>query len=119
MTQPLTGDDPQAVFEKVAEAISKQSGHPAERVQLDSKFEDLGIDSLDATEILFELEDELDVDIPNDDARGMQNVQQVVDGLCKLLRGEGAAASAPTASDAAAPAAATDPADPTAERTES
>lgn len=105
MTQPLTGDDPQAVFAKVAEAISKQSGHPADRVKLDSKFEDLGIDSLDATEILFELEDELDVDIPNDEARGMQDVKQVVDGLCKLLRGETLETASPaSATDDAAPA---------------
>jgi acyl carrier protein len=76
------------ILEKVAQAIATQKQCPVESITLESKFEDLGVDSLDAAEILFELEDSLDVDIPDGPARSMRAVHQVVDGLEKLVAGE-------------------------------
>lgn len=85
MNNPSTGTPSQEVLDKVIGAIAKQKEIPPESITLSSKFEDLNVDSLDATEILFELEDDLDIDIPNDEARGMRDVRQVVEGLEKLL----------------------------------
>ncbi len=41
---------------------------PLERqmVKVDSTFDDLGIESLDLVNIVFEIEDEFDIEIPND-----------------------------------------------------
>jgi len=77
------------MVDKVINTIAKQKEIPPDSITLTSKFEDLNVDSLDATEILFELEDELDVDIPNDQAREMRDVGQVVAGLEKLLASKG------------------------------
>ena len=76
------------LFAKVAEKVAEQKGIEAAEISMDSRFEDLEVDSLDAMEILFELEDDLDLDIPDTAARAMRTVSDVVDGLGKLARGE-------------------------------
>ena len=88
------------ILEKVAAAVAEQKGIDACEVRIDSTFESLGMDSLDAFEIIFELEDALDVDIPDGPARAMRNVQDVVDGLGKLVRGEELTVPEPPATDA-------------------
>ena len=85
MTEHKTQEE---IFAIVAEKIADQKEIEVEKISLDSKFEDLEVDSLDAMEILFELEEELDLDIPDMAARSMRTVDDVVDGLGKLIRGE-------------------------------
>ena len=85
MTEHKTQEE---IFAIVAEKIAAQKEIEADTISLDSKFEDLEVDSLDAMEILFELEEELDLDIPDMAARAMRTVDDVVDGLGKLIRGE-------------------------------
>ena len=50
-------------------------------------FEQLGIDSLDAAELLFTLEDDFGIVIPDDKAQSMRSVGQVVDALRGLTAG--------------------------------
>ena len=88
MTDNTSDSDFQALKEKVIAAIAKHKSLPEEMVTLESTFEDLGVDSLDALEILFELEDDLDVSIPDTAARALKNVGEVVVGLQKLQAGE-------------------------------
>jgi len=88
VTDEPTGDDVQDVTAKVIAAIENQKDLPKGAVTIDSDFDQLGLDSLDAMEILFDLEEVLDVDVPNEAVRSMENVRQVVDGLVKLKRGE-------------------------------
>ena len=76
------------ILETVADAIAEVKEIPQKYVTLDASFEELKIDSLDAIEIVFFLEDKLDVQIPDHAVRAMQNVLQVVDGLELLKRGE-------------------------------
>lgn len=78
----------QELFEKVAARVAAQKNIDAATISPDSRFEDLGVDSLDAMEILFELEEEFDLNIPDRAARAMRTVHDVVDGLGKLIRGE-------------------------------
>jgi acyl carrier protein len=58
---------------------------PPESVTIDSTFEDLKIDSLDGINILFELEGEFDVDIPDDEAKRIRSVREMVVGIETLL----------------------------------
>lgn len=58
---------------------------PLESVQPDSSFESLGIDSLDRLNILFDLESEFDIEIDDEQAKQVQNIHQMVDGISKLL----------------------------------
>jgi acyl carrier protein len=73
------------VAEKVLAVIAQIKRLPAESIALDSSFEQLGIDSLDGMNILFELENEFDINIPDDQARSIRSVREMVEGVKKLL----------------------------------
>ena len=57
---------------------------------IDSEFEQLGIDSMDAVEILFALENEFDVSIPDDEVRTVRNVRQMCEGVERLVAAKSA-----------------------------
>lgn len=67
---------------------------PLESVQPDSSFEALGIDSLDRLNLLFDLESEFDIEINDEDAKQVQNIQQMIEGITKLV--EAKTASSPS-----------------------
>ncbi len=53
-----------------------------EKLQPDTKLvDDLSLDSLDMVEVVYELEDRFDVQIPEDRIESIRTFQQVVDGL--------------------------------------
>jgi acyl carrier protein len=70
---------------RVTGVIAKTQHLPPESVTVDSTFEDLKIDSLDGINILFALESEFDVDIPDDAAKQIRSVRQAAEGIEKLL----------------------------------
>jgi acyl carrier protein len=53
------------IFEKIATILSTKKGIDKELIFIESSFEDLGLDSLDAVELISDLEDEFNVTIPN------------------------------------------------------
>lgn len=73
------------VVDRVAQVIAKTQHIPLETVTIDSTFEDLKIDSLDGINILFALESEFNVDIPDDAARQIKSIREMVSGIEKLL----------------------------------
>jgi acyl carrier protein len=77
---------------RVVGVIAKTQKIPAESVTIDKSFEELKIDSLDGINILFALEGEFDVDIPDDAARGIRTVRDMVEGIEKLLAAKAQAA---------------------------
>lgn len=87
--------------ETVIQAISKVKDIPVEKITTESTFEELDVDSLDAIEILFEIEEAYDISVPTDQLQGLSNVQDVIDGVQGLLdkASAGDAASAPDADD--------------------
>jgi acyl carrier protein len=66
---------------------------PLETVTVDSEFQQLGIDSMDAVEILFALENEFDINIPDDEVRQVRNVRQMCEGVEKLVAAKSNAAA--------------------------
>lgn len=70
---------------RVTGVISKTQHLAPESVTIGSTFEDLKIDSLDGINILFALESEFDVDIPDDAAKQIRSVRQAAEGIEKLL----------------------------------
>jgi acyl carrier protein len=70
---------------KVLEIIAQQKRIPAEQVTIDSSFAELGLDSLDAVNILFELESAFDINISDDKARQIKSVREMVDGVRTLV----------------------------------
>lgn len=74
--------------EKVLEIIAREQHLDPGKVTMDSTFEELGIDSLDGVNILFALEEEFKIDIPDTVAQNMKSVRQVVDSLTRVLEGK-------------------------------
>ncbi len=73
------------LIRRVTGVIAKTQHIPPEIVTIDSTFEELKIDSLDGINILFALESEFDIDIPDDAARQIRSVREMAEGVEKLL----------------------------------
>ena len=71
--------------EKVIEVIARTQRLPAESISLDSTFEELKIDSLDGINIVFELEKEFDIEIPDEGVTNLRSVRDTVEGVRGLL----------------------------------
>lgn len=70
---------------KVLEIIAQQKRVPVEQVTTESSFEELGLDSLDAVNILFEMESAFDISIPDEKAREIHSVREMIDGVKSLV----------------------------------
>jgi acyl carrier protein len=82
----MSGDIPETgLIARVTGVIAKTQHIPSESVNIDSTFEELKIDSLDGINILFALESEFDVDIPDDAARQIRSVREMAEGIGKLV----------------------------------
>jgi acyl carrier protein len=79
--------------ERVRGIIASTQHLPQEKVTADSTFQELGIDSLDGINILFAVESEFNINIPDDAAQSIRSVRDVIDGIAKLLDGEGGQAA--------------------------
>ena len=67
------------IEERVKDIIVDQLGVSADQVTPEAKFvEDLGADSLDTVELVMALEEEFDVEVPDDEAEKLQAVKDVV-----------------------------------------
>jgi len=74
--------------QRVIEIIAREQHLDSDKITIDSTFAELGIDSLDGVNILFALEEEFKLDIPDSIAQNMKSVRQVVDSLTRVLEGK-------------------------------
>lgn len=75
----------QEIAERVQRVIAKHLRVETDKVPLDATFEQLGMDSLDGVNLLFEVEDEFNISIDDQDAKSITSVPQMVAGIEKLL----------------------------------
>jgi len=69
-----------SVLERVTDIVSEQLGVDKDELSEDTSFvNDLGADSLDTVELVMELEEEFDINIPDDAAEKIQTVGQAVE----------------------------------------
>ena len=80
------------MIQRVLKVIATSKRIPLETVTVDSDFQQLGIDSMDAVEILFALENEFDITIPDEDARAVRSIRDMCAGVEKLVAAKGAGA---------------------------
>ncbi|HEY8344591.1 MAG TPA: acyl carrier protein [Bacillota bacterium] len=67
------------MFEKVKEIVVEQLGVEEEEVSENSSFvDDLGADSLDLVELIMALEEEFDMEIPDEDAEKISTVGDAI-----------------------------------------
>jgi acyl carrier protein len=77
-----------SLTQKVVAAIATMQKKSPEAVTLESTFAELGIDSLNGFHLLCELEEELGINIPDDDAREMRSVKDVIERIRPLVAGK-------------------------------
>lgn len=67
------------MFERVKSVIIEQLGVDEANITMEASFiEDLGADSLDIVELIMALEEEFDLEIPDEDAEKISTVGDVV-----------------------------------------
>ncbi len=73
---PTVEEIEEKVFNIVSEQLSVEKGE----IKRETSFvNDLNADSLDTVELVMELEDEFDMNIPDDEAEKLQTVGQAID----------------------------------------
>jgi acyl carrier protein len=83
---------PDDLEQRVIAVIASTQHIPADTITIDKSFEELKIDSLDGINILFAVENEFNISIPDDAAQSIRTVRQMVEGIRRLLEeGDGQA----------------------------
>lgn len=77
---------------QVIRVIAQTQRIPSERISLDSTFEELKIDSLDGINIIFALENEFGINIPDEGMQNMRSVRETVAGVQQLIEQKNVAA---------------------------
>ncbi|AXH13971.1 acyl carrier protein [Malaciobacter mytili] len=68
-----------ALIDDVKEVVVEQLDCDIAEIKEDSRFiEDLGADSLDVVELVMALEEKFDIEIPDEDAEGIQTVADAI-----------------------------------------
>jgi len=86
--------DPVSVTDRALNVIAATQKIPREKVTIESSFTELGIDSMDGINILFALENEFDISIPDDEVRSVRNVRDMCAGVERLVAAKNADAPA-------------------------
>ena len=76
---------PEQLTQRVLSVIAATQRINPETVTIDKSFQELGIDSMDGINILFALENEFDITIPDEQAKQIHNIREMVDGIAKLV----------------------------------
>ena len=84
------------LIQRVRTVIANTQRIPIEKITIDSSFEELGIDSMVGVNILFALENEFDITIPDEAAKQIRNVRQMIEGVERLIAGGATDAAAVT-----------------------
>jgi len=74
-----------SLIDRVIGVIAKTQHMPMEAVTIDKTFAELKFDSLDGMNILFAVETEFDISIPDEQVPEIKSVRQMVEGIQKLL----------------------------------
>lgn len=76
---------PESIQDRVLKVVATTQRIPIERVTPTSTFEELGIDSMDSINILFDLESEFDIEINDEDAKKIHTVEEMIAGVTFLV----------------------------------
>ena len=68
------------MLDKIKSIVVDQLGVDEDQVREDASFvDDLGADSLDTVELIMALEEEFDIEIPDEDAQKIKTVKDVIE----------------------------------------
>ena len=66
-------------------AISKQKGLDSSCIHVDSSLLELGVNSLDAISIVYDIEDRFKIEVPNEMLADLESVRDIVNKLSTLI----------------------------------
>src|ERR1700689_3460946 len=89
--------------ERVLRIIAETQRKDPAQVTIDSSFEELGIDSMDGVNIIFALENEFDINVPDEEVKNIRSVRDMVEGVRKLVEQRNLQSEAPNAPAPATP----------------
>ena len=75
---------------RVVALIARQKRLDPASVTPDAELSALGISSLDAITIVYELEEDLGIEVPNEDLESLTTVRDMIQGLQRLVEEQGA-----------------------------
>lgn len=82
---------PDELAARAIQVIAKTQHLPPESITIDQTFAELKFDSLDGMNIMFAIENEFDISIPDDQAVQLKSVREMVEGIEKLVAAKEAA----------------------------
>ncbi|MBV9612486.1 MAG: acyl carrier protein [Acidobacteriaceae bacterium] len=77
--------EPDDLSAHVIRVIAQTQRIPQESISVDSTFEELKIDSLDGINIIFAIENEFGLNIPDEGVQNMRSIRDTVEGVRRLL----------------------------------
>jgi acyl carrier protein len=73
------------VAERVIRVFADFKKVSPDEIKPETTFDELGFDSLDGLNLVFELEEEFDIVVPDDKVQSMRSVAEVIEGIQALL----------------------------------
>jgi acyl carrier protein len=80
---------------RILRIIAETQRKDPAQVTIDSTFEELGIDSMDGVNIIFALENEFDINVPDEEVKNIRSVRDMVEGVRKLVEQRNLQSEAP------------------------
>lgn len=71
----------QDIENTIINVIAKQKKLDPSAINLSSSLEELGVSSLEAITIVYDMEEAFDVEVPDESLAGLKTVQDIVDGI--------------------------------------
>ena len=89
-------ENPSPLETQVIRVIAQTQRLPLESITINSTFEQLNIDSLDGINIVFALENEFGIEIPDEGLQSMRSLREIANGVRKLVteKSQGASSGA-------------------------
>ncbi len=79
----------QEIYTAIAKAICRRKNLALTSISQDSTLAELNISSLDAITIVYDVEDLFDIEVSNEELENLKNVQDIVDGITRLVQSKG------------------------------
>jgi acyl carrier protein len=76
------------IAERVRNIVAERLNVNPEEVTPETTFEDLGADSLDVMDLVMELEQEFDIEIPDEDAEKIRTIEDTIKYIQSRLQRE-------------------------------
>ena len=72
---------PDDLTQRILRIIAETQRKDPAQVTIDSSFEELGIDSMDGVNIVFALENEFNINVPDEEVKNIRSVRDMVEGV--------------------------------------